>query len=421
MAVPRTTPVLDRIGRFFLILFVVSLTAVLFLSGELLLDKVRFWVSSDDYGRQTIACKSPYAGKQFGEREPDAASLAPIIYQYPSIRLEDEPKSVRADLCKAEFFHSNLAKAQFWGVHLTNVTFSDINLEEANFDSYTSVRTDLRQAQFLGSNLKGASFSGSDLRGAHFESVGTVETDLTEAQFAFADVDSVVFEVKAGALPEAFGISTAKNLSRMKFERTASSLVELRELLKKAGYRDQAREITYAIRHTQMLGSGPLNMLFEYLLFELPSAWGMSPGRPLLIIAFLVLFFAIPYLGALKSRGEGGIWAVWMDDRVGKGLQLEPPVRVTDEFTFARYPAWSSSGSVRRARMVLIAIYFSLISAAQIGWRDLNVGNWISRIQPREYTLRATGWVRVVSGIQSLLSIYLLALWVLTYFGSPFE
>jgi hypothetical protein len=35
--------------------------------------------------------------------------------------------------------------------------------------------------------------------------------------------------------------------------------------------------------------------------------------------------------------------------------------------------------------------------------------------------LRATGWVRFVAGLQSLLSIYLLALWVLTYFGRPFE
>jgi hypothetical protein len=40
---------------------------------------------------------------------------------------------------------------------------------------------------------------------------------------------------------------------------------------------------------------------------------------------------------------------------------------------------------------------------------------------PREYTLGATGWVRVVSGVQSLLNFYLLAVWALTYFGRPFE
>ena len=65
--------------------------------------------------------------------------------------------------------------------------------------------------------------------------------------------------------------------------------------------------------------------------------------------------------------------------------------------------------------------YFSLLSAFHIGWRDLNVGTWIARVQPREYALRATGWVRVISGIQSLLSVYLLAMWALTYFGRPFQ
>jgi hypothetical protein len=29
--------------------------------------------------------------------------------------------------------------------------------------------------------------------------------------------------------------------------------------------------------------------------------------------------------------------------------------------------------------------------------------------------------VRVVAGIQSLLSIYLIAIWVVTYFGRPFQ
>ena len=38
-----------------------------------------------------------------------------------------------------------------------------------------------------------------------------------------------------------------------------------------------------------------------------------------------------------------------------------------------------------------------------------------------EYSLQAVGWVRVVAGAQALLSVYLLAMWVLTQFGQPFE
>lgn len=63
---------------------------------------------------------------------------------------------------------------------------------------------------------------------------------------------------------------------------------------------------------------------------------------------------------------------------------------------------------------LLLALYFSLLSATRIGC-------WITRIQPRQYSLQATGWVRVVSGVQSLISVYLVALAILTYFGTPFE
>jgi hypothetical protein len=42
-------------------------------------------------------------------------------------------------------------------------------------------------------------------------------------------------------------------------------------------------------------------------------------------------------------------------------------------------------------------------------------------VLPREYTRRAKGWLRVVSGAQSLISVDLIAMSVLTYSGRPFE
>jgi len=67
------------------------------------------------------------------------------------------------------------------------------------------------------------------------------------------------------------------------------------------------------------------------------------------------------------------------------------------------------------------AAYFSLLSAFHIGFREFSVGTWLARVQSRSYTLQPEGWVRTVSGIQSLLSVYLLAMWALTYFGRPFQ
>ncbi len=95
----------------------------------------------------------------------------------------------------------------------------------------------------------------------------------------------------------------------------------------------------------------------------------------------------------------------WVSERMQKKMGAKKPLRLKP----------------RGYKIILYGFYFSILSAFHIGWRDLNVGSWISRIQPREYTLKATGWVRVVSGVQSLISIYLLALWVLTQFGRPFD
>jgi nitric oxide reductase large subunit len=68
-----------------------------------------------------------------------------------------------------------------------------------------------------------------------------------------------------------------------------------------------------------------------------------------------------------------------------------------------------------------VALYFSVVSAFNIGWEEINIGSWIARMQPKEITLKATGWVRVVAGVQSLLGVYMVALSILSYFGHLFE
>jgi hypothetical protein len=67
------------------------------------------------------------------------------------------------------------------------------------------------------------------------------------------------------------------------------------------------------------------------------------------------------------------------------------------------------------------AAYFSLISAVNIGFQQFTPGDWIRRLQSREYSLEPVGWVRVVAGAQALVSVYLLAMWALTQFGRPFD
>ena len=61
------------------------------------------------------------------------------------------------------------------------------------------------------------------------------------------------------------------------------------------------------------------------------------------------------------------------------------------------------------------------MSTFNIGFKEFNFGRWIRLLQPRDFDIKAVGWARVVSGIQALVSVGLLALSLLSYFGRPFE
>ncbi len=67
------------------------------------------------------------------------------------------------------------------------------------------------------------------------------------------------------------------------------------------------------------------------------------------------------------------------------------------------------------------ALYYSAIVTFRIGWKDLSIGNWTTRVDPRGVTLRSTGWVRAFSGVQSLVGVFLFAMWVWAYFSLPLE
>jgi hypothetical protein len=54
--------------------------------------------------------------------------------------------------------------------------------------------------------------------------------------------------------------------------------------------------------------AGKSESLFNYVLFELPSGYGMVPSRALATLGVLILVFALVYMVALvTARGRAGI------------------------------------------------------------------------------------------------------------------
>ncbi|MDP6652946.1 MAG: hypothetical protein QGF90_12710, partial [Gammaproteobacteria bacterium] len=196
--------------------------------------------------------------------------------------------------------------------------------------------------------------------------------------FTGTDFNMIFFE--PDTLGNPVSLADARNLSQMTYFPGPSSLppasiITLRDAFKKAGFRQQEREITYAIKHTERIHRvdtgfmGMLESLFNYIFFELTTGWGMNPGHALRLLFILIVVFTIPYSIAVRSKSSDGIWRVWTEERMRQDTGTDKPELIR---------------ATRWYRGIPIAFYFSILSAFQIGRRNSNVGNWITRIQQRE-------------------------------------
>lgn len=334
-----------------------------------------------------------------------------------------------ADLAEADLHEANLTLAYLKGADLSSADLSGAKLYRANLVGAKLAYTNLSRAwlgrAFLngawmfgadlsGANLKDAHLNGTHLQDADLSGANLISAYLAEASLVNTKLDGAIFSgayfaharYEPISVPAKLSLGGIEGLSTIKFsEGQQSGLVMLRTALKQTGLRELEREATYSIKHWKTTYAAWPERYLKRLFFEWTCGYGLYHGRPLLILLVLIGMFSFPYMIAFRRKGEDGIWKVWIPERVRKDLGKENPERLTLR-GFAAFKA---------------GLYFSLLSAFSIGWRELNVGNWIARIQRREYTLRASGWARTLSGIQSLLSVYLMALWVLTYFGRPFE
>lgn len=375
-----------------------------------------------------------------------------------------------ANLSHASFFHVNLNAADLEGVnlngaHITSSNLTGADLSETNLIDASISWTNLSEANLYKANLKGsslvattligtrlreASLIDGDLRAADLTGADFDQTDLTGANLEGADLTDLRFRPKNG-LPVITGMAFARNLRLMHPEENSRPMLsELRDAFKKAGFRQAERDMTYLLKGLDedraIQEKSFLEFAFNRVAFRWTCDYGASPGRPLWVLFWMFVLLSLIYLYALTRSGMGALWAVWSPDRVQQAEGQKEPVRLSfaqpfppdgDGIQGAKLPAYlaaprpspAAPRGLARIRGAVarffgawrLALYFSLLSAFHFGWRDLNVGNWIARIQPREYVIRATGWVRVVSGLQSLISVYLIALWVLSYFGRPFD
>jgi hypothetical protein len=320
-----------------------------------------------------------------------------------------------ANLTDANLTGAHLTKANLRDAILTGATVSGAFLDGANLNSARLIKANLTGIQaesanltdveLAGADLEEADLTRADLSGSNLNKTNLFHTILTGSNFQDTTVVAVRYEPLT--VPRVETLSQTEGLASLIWQSSPLGLNLLRQAFKNSGMRKQERQVTYSIKHSERLKKDDIEAVFDYILFEFTSEYGMSPGRPLLLLLALILVFSIPYMISImgSASNETGVWLEWPDD----SLQGRTGKYQDQRITATGY------------RALFWGLYFSFLSAFQIGWREFNIGHWIERIHPKEYHLRPLGWVKAVSGIQSLICVYLLAMWALTYFARPFE
>ena len=137
----------------------------------------------------------------------------------------------RADLSMAALKEAYLFEAEMTEANLLKAELSKAVLEGANLSKAALTLAKLDQADLSGSNLKEVDLSHASVAGAHLDGV-----NLTRAQYA-----------PNSAAPDSY-VAQIKGLETLTFPAGQEvGLVQLRDLLQKAGLRDLERQATFAI------------------------------------------------------------------------------------------------------------------------------------------------------------------------------
>jgi uncharacterized protein YjbI with pentapeptide repeats len=354
----------------------------------------------------------------------------------------------KADLTEADMSGAYLSSAYLSGARLDKADFSGAKLDSADLSHTRLYDAKLNGAFLFQANLHDARLRGADLHDAVLSFASLTDAILSDAKLERADLSranltgarlvrtwvagaklagaNLTYALYAPNSPPPDGyVAQIRGLTTVTFGSGEEvGLVQLRDLLQKAGLRDLEREATFAIENGKTKISlsewkqnptRAVEAIFRYIAFDLTTEYGMRPGRALLVIlviwALLIPLYAWPIWRAKRPSGASSIYLVRPKDRVEvkEGQPTLDSLALVERLhgRFLKAIAWSA--------------YFSLLSTFQIGFREFTFGTWLTRTQPRNFTLESTGWIRTMSGVQSLVCVYLLAMWLLTYFGRPFQ
>ncbi len=315
-----------------------------------------------------------------------------------------------AILNSAIFNNTSLQNADFTGAILNGVSFIDANLSNSYLTRASVFKCDFGRANILGAHAKYVDFSTvrspdnfpSNLRNVDFTGSSLVNISLENADLWGANMLDVIYQPFLN--PVAYKIAYAKNLQTLRYKDNPTPLLELKKKFRDAGFRTAERQVQAAF-HKERYRHDPSLDFVRILGFI--CDYGANPGRSLIWIFRVWLVCSILYSCCMIFDLRFLGWFSWVDED-----------EYENEFDFLNLEKLNLK---RMSFSLGIGLLFGLMSTSNIRFKELEFGRWITKLWIRDFNIKATGLPRVISGVQSLISLILLFTVFLSLFSNFFD
>jgi uncharacterized protein YjbI with pentapeptide repeats len=293
---------------------------------------------------------------------------------------------------------------------LENIIARFADFRHADMEGASLLNAGLSQADFSYANLRKSNLSHASLRKSDMAGTDLAESNMQEADVAFADLSQALYE--PSIQPPVHVMHLAHNLSTLTWNEDPRKLAELQSAFREVGLSRSEKEIAAAMRRHDA-------RWWEVPLFDWTYEYGSNGTRPALLLFVLWLACTPIYLRALYLRGPRGLYLVVC----GKHIDVEGQPTKIKKLSYRFQRPLLTIESLRsfmkqHRRSFSTALFFSFRSTLNIGFGDLSFDRWIRMLHKRDFDLKARGWPRVVAGLQSLVSLFLVSLALVSYFGS---
>jgi len=333
------------------------------------------------------------------------------------------------NLLGAILFQASLSEANLNGAILSKALLKEANLSNDSLKEVDLYGAILHNANFSKATLWGANLSEASLKKADFQKANLSYANLSNADLSQAILSEVKMEGAnlSGAIFEPIGlpgigsIAYACNIERMLWKRSPAKLVELRNKLEESGFYRQARGITCAINSKDQ-------SLLRYIAFDFTIEYGYNLLKPWTIMCWISGGMAIIYFLFFLFGRKSGVILIESPYDFGDEISLLykndgkkkfGKLNLSESNVYGKYKPLKTIYLV--LRLPFWAIAFSAISTFSFGFRRFGFAQGLLRLAQRNIELEPYGLVRFFSGLQSLVSAYLILLWAANLFATPFR